>query len=171
MRCWWLLFVLAFAVGCVGAANTPDPPGTFNTGGLRLVIGVERQKTLVVKANGEVDSSETGQTTMKFVGQELKSPDESTTLLTVDGDTLRSPKATVGSFQGGKLSFFGDTWFSVRDDGTVYLTRDGADHKLRMHFDGSVQGHKRPALMLVAVFFSLFVATNPSVTLDRFYDD
>ncbi len=170
----WLLLLLAFVVASCGgaAANTPDPPGAaFNTGGLRLVIGVDRPKTLVVKPNGEVDSSETGQTAMKFVGQELKSPDESKTLLTIDGDTLRSPAATVGAFQGGSLSFFGETWLSVRDDGTVYLSRNGADHKLRMHFEGAVRGQKRPALMLVAVFFALFIATNPTVTLDCFYDD
>lgn len=173
MRPWWLLLMLALVVvGCGGAsANTPDPQGTFESDGLRLVIGVERPKTLVVDANGEVSSSETGQTAMKFVGQDLKSPDESKTLLTLQGNTLTSPTGTVGVIQDGKLSFFGQTWLSVRDNGTVYLEREGTDHKLRMHFDGSVRGHKRPALMLVAVFFALFVATNPTATLDRFFDD
>jgi hypothetical protein len=40
-----------------------------------------------------------------------------------------------------------------------------------MNFVGSVKGRKRAALMLVTVIFALFVATHPTASLDRFYDD
>jgi hypothetical protein len=170
----WLVLLLAFVVACGGfAANTPDVSGApLDAAGLRLVVGVDRTRTLVVEPDGSVSSSDTGQTAMKFDGQELKSPDGSKTLLTLDGNVLRGPnQTTAGAFQGNNKVSVAGAWFSVRDDGVVVVEREGTEHKLRMHFDGSVKGRKRAALMLVTVIFALFVATHPTASLDRFYDD
>ncbi len=163
-----LLFVFAFA--CGGASSNVAEPGPFDPSGLKLVIGVERTKTFEVKPGGSVESSETGNAVMTFVGQELRLVDGSKTLLVLDGDTLRGPNAKpVGTFEGDALSM-GAMRIAVKDDGVVKLAHDGKEGSMRMHFVGTVAGHKRAAIMLVVVVFSLYVVTHPNATLDAFLD-
>ena len=172
MKCFALVLVAFVLVACGGAtANTPEPtdPASFTAVGLKLVIGVDRTKTLEVKPDGTVVSSETGEAAMKFVGTELKLADESKTLIALEGDTLRTNAKTVATFQGDKL-VLGEVWISVKDDGVVKLERNGSAKKMRMHFERGVPGHKRAALMLVAVVFALYAATNPRATIDQFVD-
>jgi hypothetical protein len=166
-----VLVVVLLLVACGGgSANraATATPGAFNASGLKLVIGVERTKTLEVHPDGTIVSSETGHPIMTFVGTDLRSLDGSKTILSLSGDELRGATKTVGTFQGELLTL-GDLRLWVEDDGTVKMQHDG-DHKMRMHFDGSVVGQKRPALMLVALVFALYIATNPTATLDRFVD-
>jgi hypothetical protein len=164
-----LLVALLLTLACGGAVPPPDAPGTFNAAGLKLIIGVERTRTLEVQASGDVVSSEAGQKIMSFVGSELRGPDGAATILTLDGNALRTPTKQLGTFDGDTL-VIDDLRLWVKDDGVVMLTREGSDHKMRMHFDGSLAGHHRPALMLVAVVFSLFVAAHPGASIDRFVD-
>ncbi len=169
-----VLVIALFAFACGGdASNQPvEAPGLFDPVGLNLVIGVERTKSITVKPDGSVVSTETGQPAMMFVGSELRLADAnggSKTLLTLDGNDLRGPNKSVGTFDGNTL-LLGDARISVKDDGVVRFERNGSNHTMRMHFEGSVSGHRRPALMLVAVVFALYAATNPTATLDRFLD-
>jgi hypothetical protein len=167
-----LLLVVALVLGCGAATPAASEPGQFNAVGLKLIIGVERTKTLEVKPNGSVVNSETGDATMTFVGTELRLADGSKTILALDGDTLRGATKTMGAFEGETLALGeGDIRMTVKNDGAVYLSHAGSERKMRMHFDGSVVGRKRAALMLVAVVFALYVATHPTASLDRFVDD
>jgi hypothetical protein len=163
------LLVLCAALAC-GGTITPDAPGAFDAPGLKLVIGVERSKTFVVGRDGEVVSSATGSTAMKFVGRELRIPDGSLALLSLEGDELRTNGKHIGAFDGDTL-LLGDLHISVHDDGVVDMSRAGETKKMRLHFEGNVHGHRRPALMLVAVVFAIYVVTHPGATFEQFADD
>jgi hypothetical protein len=166
----YLAFVLvAWMLACGGSAAPATSPGQFTATGLKLVIGVDRTKTIEVKPDGSVVSSETGTPVMTFVGTELRSADGAKTILSLQGDDLRGPTSSLGTFNGDVLTL-ADLQLSVKDGGVVNVVRNGSKHKMRMHFDGSVAGRKRPALMLVAFVFALYMATNPTVTFDRFVD-
>ncbi len=161
--------LIALVLGCGGAAEIPDAPDAFVATGLTLVIGVDRAKTFEVKPDGSVVSSESGRTALKFVGRDLKLPDESKTIVSLDGDALSAGGTAVGKLDGDKV-LLGDLVISIRNDGEVDLTRGGSEKKMRMHFEGAVAGHRRPALMLVAFVFALYAAANPHAALDRFVD-
>lgn len=164
------IFILAFVLAC-GGANTPvEAPSAFDATGLKLVIGVDRAKTFEVKADGELVSSQTGNPTMKFVGSALELADGSKKILSLEGTDLRGPEKSLGTIDDSGL-LLGDMHIAVKDDGEVTLERGGTSHKMRMHFEGSTVGKKRPALMLVALVFALSAATNPNASLDRYYDD
>ncbi len=161
--------VLAFVLACGGAAFTPDPPGAFDPSGVKLVIGVERPKTFVVHRDGEVVSSETGNASMKFVGSELRTIDGTKALVSVVGDELRAGDKRIGTFEGDAL-LISDVRFLVTDDGQVQLERHSETKKMRMHFEGNMVGHRRPALMLVAFVFAIYAATNPHASIEQFTD-
>ena len=165
MRPWVLLVVVALA--CGGPSFTPDPPGAFDPSGVKLVIGVERQKTFVVQRDGEVVSSETGNSSMKFVGSELRTIDGTKALVAVVGDELRAGDKHIGSFEGDAL-VIGTVRFLVTDDGQVQIERRSETRKMRMHFEGNMVGHRRPALMLVAFVFAIYAASNPHASLESF---
>ena len=162
------LCTLFALLACGGPSSHVDAPDVFNPAGLKLVIGVERTKTIEVSPDGTVTTG-SGEAPMKFVGQELKLADGSKTLLALQGTTLRGPTSDLGTFEGDTL-LIGPLGFSIDDDGVVHLERDGSKKKMRLHFEGSVVGHKRPAMMLVALVFVLYVATNPTANLDRYVD-
>ncbi|HEX4514978.1 MAG TPA: hypothetical protein VH054_15640 [Polyangiaceae bacterium] len=165
----WIVLGLVLVLACGGAAFTPDPPGAFDPSGVKLVIGVERQKTFVVHRDGEVVSSETGNSAMKFVGSELRTIDGTKTLIAVVGDELRAGDKHVGSFEGDALAL-GDVRLLVTDDGQVEIERHSETRKMRMHFEGNIVGHRRPALMLVAFVFAVYAATNPHASIEQFTD-
>ena len=158
---------LIFALACGGAAFTPDPPGAFDPSGVKLVIGVERTRTFFVQRDGEVVSSQTGNSSMKFVGSELRTMDGTKTLFAVVGDELRAGDKRVGSFEGDALSI-GDVHFTITDDGKVQLERHSETKKMRMHFEGNIIGHRRPALVLVAFVFAIYAANNPHASIESF---
>ena len=159
--------LLAFALACGGAAFTPDPPGAFDPSGVKLVIGVERPKTFVVQRDGEVVSSETGNGSMKFVGSELRTIDGTKALVSVVGDELRAGDKHIGTFEGDAL-VIGGVRFLVTDDGQVQIEHHSQSRTVRMHFEGNMIGHRRPALMLVAFVFAIYAASNPHASLESF---
>jgi hypothetical protein len=165
MRSWIVLLV--FVLACGGATFTPDPPGAFDPSGVKLVIGVERPKTFVVHRDGEVVSSETGNASMKFVGSELRTIDGTKALVAVVGDELRAGDKQIGSFEGDAL-VIGGVRFLVTDDGRVQIEHHSQNRTMRMHFEGSMIGHRRPALMLVAFVFAIYAANNPHASLESF---
>ena len=162
--------LLSILLACGGASVTADAPGTFEPAGLKLVIGVERPKTFVVERDGEVTSTATGTPAMKFEGTELKTTDGTRTLLAVVGDELRAGEKKIATFDGDKL-LIADSTFFITDDGVVEVSRHNETKKMRMHFEGSVVGHRRPALVLVAFVFAIYAAANPHTSFDRFVDD
>lgn len=171
MRRRLIILCVVFALACGGGVTmTPDPPGVFEPAGVKLVIGVERTRTFVVERDGEITSSDAGRSSMKFVGSELKTMDGTKTLFALVGDELRAGDKRVGSFEGDALQI-GDTRFTVTDDGKVQLERHSETKKMRMHFEGPVVGHRRPALMLVALVFAVYAAANPHAGVERFVDD
>jgi len=163
-----LALVALLLLSCAGAA-LPPPTSAFDPAGLKLVIGVDRTKTIEVTADGSVVSSETGQAAMKFVGQDLLTTDGSK-ILSLDGDELQGPKQKhLGAFEGDVL-VLGPLRLSVEDDGVVNLTQGGSARPMRMHFDRSVAGRKRPAMMLVALVFAIYAASHPNASIDQFVD-
>jgi len=167
MRAIALLFVVALA--CGGPAFTPDPAGAFDPSGVRLVIGVERTKTFVVQRDGEVVSSETGNSAMKFVGSELRTIDGTKAIVAVVGDELRAGDKHIGTFEGDAL-VIGTVRFLVADDGQVRIEHHSQSKTMRMHFEGNIVGHRRPALMLVAFVFAIYAANNPHASIESFTD-
>jgi hypothetical protein len=158
---------LAVVLACGGASFTPEPPGAFDPSGVKLVIGVERPKTFVVRRDGEVVSSETGNSSMKFVGCELRTIDGTKPLVAVVGDELRSGDKHIGTFEGDAL-VIGTVRFLVTDDGQVRIERHSETRTMRKHFEGKMVGHRRPALMLVAFVFAMYAASNPHASLESF---
>lgn len=165
MRRWIVL--LAITLACGGAAFTPDPPGVFDPAGVKLVIGVERPKTFVVQRDGEVTSSESGHSSMKFVGSELRTIDGTNALVSVVGDELRAGDKHIGSFEGDAL-VIGGVRFLVTDKGEVQIEHHSQTRTARMHFEGNMIGHRRPALMLVAFVFAVYAASNPHASIESF---
>ena len=166
MRSWLVIGCLVLTLAC-GAAMTPDPPGAFDPTGVKLVIGVERTKTFVVQRDGEVASSETGNSAMKFVGSELRTIDGTKAIVAVVGDELRAGDKHIGSFEGDTL-VIGGVRFFVTDDGQVQIEHHSETRKMRMHFEGTIVGHRRPALMLVAFVFAVYAANNPHASIESF---
>jgi hypothetical protein len=164
---WLAAEAAAFLVACGGATFTPDPPGAFDPSGVKLVIGVERAKTFVVQRDGEVVSSETGNGSMKFVGNELRTIDGTKPLVAVVGDELRSGDKHIGSFEGDAL-VIGTVRFMITDDGQVQISHHSETRTMRMHFEGRMVGHRRPALMLVAFVFAIYAANNPHASIESF---
>ena len=164
------LIAALFFIACGGVTMTPDPPGAFEPAGVKLVVGVERTRTFFVERDGEITSSEAGRSSMKFVGSELKTLDGTKTLFALVGDELHAGDKRVGSFDGDALQI-GDTRFTISDDGKVRLERHSETKKMRMHFEGPIVGHRRPALMLVALVFAVYAAANPHAGVERFVDD
>ena len=167
MRSWLAIGCLFLALSCSGASMTPEPPGAFDPSGVKLVIGVERTKTFVVQRDGEVVSSETGNSAMKFVGSELRTVDGTNAIVSVVGDELRAGDKHIGSFEGDALVIAG-VRFLVTDDGQVQIEHHSETRKLRMHFEGNMIGHRRPALMLVAFVFAVYAANNPHASIESF---
>jgi len=146
---------------------TPDPVGAFDPSGVKLVVGVERPKTFVVQRDGEVVSSETGTSSMRFVGSELRTFDGTKALLTVANDEVRAGDKHIGTFEGDTL-VIGTVRFLVTDDGHVQLEHHSETKPIRMHFEGRIVGHRRPALVLVAFVFAIYAATHPHASIDAF---
>jgi hypothetical protein len=167
MMRFWIVLVVVFALACGGASFTPDPPGAFDSSGIKLVIGVERTKTFVVQRDGEVTSSETGNSAMKFVGSELRTIDGTKAIVAVVGDELRAGDKHIGAFEGDAL-VIGTVRFLVTDDGHVQIEHHSQTKTMRMHFEGNMIGHRRPALMLVAFVFAIYAANNPHASLESF---
>ncbi len=170
MRTIFFLLLLALSVACgASEAQATAPEQGFNPIGLKLVIGVDRTRTIEVQPDGGIVSSDSGTRILSFVGSEMRTPDGSKAILSLQDNDLRGPEKSLGTFDGTKLNI-GDIAFWIEDDGVVRLERNGNARKMRMHFDGPVAGKKRPALMLVAFVFSLYVAKNPSASIDQFVD-
>jgi hypothetical protein len=166
----FFVFVTLLLVAC-GPSGPPavaPESGPLATSGLKLVMGVERTKTFVVRDDGTV-VSESGQPILTFAGNELKLADGSKTILTLDGTNLNGPDGHVGTVDGGVLTF-GDMRLWIKDDGVVRVEREGSEHTMRMHFDGPVAGRRRAALMLVTFFFALNIVAHKGATFEQFVD-
>ena len=165
------LFLMLFAFACGGGGSPPITPesGPVAATGLRLVMGVDRPKSVEVHDDGSVVSTQTSQAVLSFSGADLKLPDGSKTILTLDGTNLSGGGSHVGTIDGGILTF-GEMRIGIQDDGVVKVERAGDRHTLRMHFEGSVAGKRRAALMLVAFFFALNIATHRDASFEQFVD-